>query len=71
MCIYGIGLPFDHPIWRNLPPCRCGTDVTYFPSVWASDTPDVRWRIVGGDREVVFVSPDDEPDPTELLAGLK
>lgn len=24
MCTYGIGLPFDHPIWRNLPPCRCG-----------------------------------------------
>lgn len=24
MCVYGIGLPFDHPIWRNLPPCRCG-----------------------------------------------
>lgn len=26
MCTYGIGLPFDHPIWRNLPPCRCGYD---------------------------------------------
>lgn len=24
MCTYGIGLPFDHPIWRNLPPCTCG-----------------------------------------------
>ena len=24
MCVYGIGLPFDHPIWLNLPPCRCG-----------------------------------------------
>lgn len=25
MCTYGIGLPFDHPIWQNLPPCNCGT----------------------------------------------
>jgi hypothetical protein len=24
MCTYGIGLPFDHPIWQNLPPCHCG-----------------------------------------------
>ena len=24
MCTYGIGLPFDHPIWRTLPPCDCG-----------------------------------------------
>ena len=23
MCVWGIGLPFDHPIWQNLPPCRC------------------------------------------------
>jgi hypothetical protein len=29
MCIYGIGLPFDHPIWRNLPPCTCGQSVQY------------------------------------------
>lgn len=25
MCTYGIGLPFDHPIWQSLPPCNCGT----------------------------------------------
>jgi hypothetical protein len=25
MCTYGIGLPFDHPIWETLPPCGCGT----------------------------------------------
>lgn len=30
MCVYGIGLPFDHPIWQNLPPCHCG--VKFGPS---------------------------------------
>lgn len=29
MCTYGIGLPFDHPIWQNLPPCHCGGGATY------------------------------------------
>lgn len=28
MCTYGIGLPFDHPIWQNLPPCHCGLGAT-------------------------------------------
>jgi hypothetical protein len=26
MCVYGIGLPYDHPIWKSLPPCKCGDD---------------------------------------------
>ena len=31
MCTYGIGLPYDHPIWQNLPPCTCGTRYTIEP----------------------------------------
>ncbi len=67
MCVYGIGLPFDHPIWRNLPPCRCGTEYqTQFPSVWVTDLPPARWRVVGTDL-VMEVVRDEEPDPTKLL----
>lgn len=33
MCTYGIGLPFDHPIWQSLPPCRCGGPAPT-PSLW-------------------------------------
>lgn len=40
MCTYGIGLPFDHPIWQNLPPCRCGLSVN-------TNDPYVEWRPYG------------------------
>lgn len=40
MCIYGIGLPFDHPIWQNLPPCHCGQGAIPF----SSPKPYVQWR---------------------------
>lgn len=38
MCTYGIGLPFDHPIWRNLPPCRCGPEQR-----WSETLKGWRW----------------------------
>lgn len=63
MCTYGIGLPFDHPIWQNLPPCHCGLSVpqqTYLtlPPRW-DNPPRLPWLINADETN--------EPDPTVLL----
>jgi hypothetical protein len=47
VCTYGIGLPFDHPIWQSLPPCRCGDNGFTSPDIgWAPLTPTItpQWQ---------------------------
>lgn len=51
MCVYGIGLPFDHPIWDNLPPCKCSggmlVEPYWLPPAWDNPpkvTPGPAWQ---------------------------
>lgn len=56
MCTYGIGLPFDHPIWQNLPQCTCGG--LTLPPAW-DNPPRVRFDDFGVrvELEPVIIAP--------------